>query len=177
MIQNKINRGKHISLFYGTARVNLKDFIPMQKTYKKTNGEIVYTDYDVTNASGIVFARMGVSKKEMIDYEVTDHEKINDLPILVAIQNVKLERPLQIAGHHVGRPGSHYTGSPSYMALDDDLAGNLIKDAIKANPHLRDKLEQIFLKNTYQLARTHWQFIIKKINRNTFLHVRISRML
>jgi len=143
LIKNKINRGQHISVFYGTARVNLKGFIPMQETYKK-NGVVMSTDCNITNASGVVFARMGVSQKEMIDYEVTDHEKINDLPILVAIQNVKLYRPLQIAGHHVGRPGSHYTGSPGYMILADDLAENLIKDSIKANPHLRDKLEQVF---------------------------------
>lgn len=133
-----------ISLFYGTARVNLDNFRPLTNNYRNTEGEQKTTDYDVSKAGSIIFARMTVSPGDGIGYEETDSSKKTDVPILVSIQQVKLDRPVQISGNHMGRPNKPYTGSPRCVFLPEDSAHRLLEDSVKANPHLRERLEGIF---------------------------------
>jgi len=134
---------KSVSVFYGTARVNLEGFEPLQKSFRNTNGQTIAVKYDVTSPDAIVFARMTTSPGDGIAYEETDPLKVSDVPILVSIHNIKLDKPLQISGYHMGRHDS-YTGSPSYVNLSTDSVDKLLKDAIKANPHLRTKLDELY---------------------------------
>lgn len=132
--------------YFMALQGNLKNFKPLQITYKNTSGRVIPIDCNLENVKGLVFARMAVSKKEAIPYEITDPAKTNDLPILVAVRNIKLNMPVQIAGYHIGRPGQEYTGSLSYKELTDLQAEALIKDAIKSNPSIKEPLEQLLRK-------------------------------
>jgi hypothetical protein len=136
-------QNKSVSVFYGTARVNLEGFKPLQNSFRNTNEQIIAVKYDVTSPDAIVFARMTTSPGDGIAYEETDSSKTIDVPILVSINNIKIDKPLQISGYHMGRSDS-YTGSPTYVNLSSDSAHRLLKDAIKVNPHLRTKLEELY---------------------------------
>jgi hypothetical protein len=135
---------RSVSVFYGTARMNLKDFEPLQKSYRNTKGEQTPIDYDPSRLDSIIFARMGTSPPDGISYEVTDPLKRTDVPILVSVQDIKLDKPLQISRHHMGDPSKPYTGAPKKAFLSDELAGKVLEDAVKANPRLKNRLEEIF---------------------------------
>ncbi len=145
--REKIDKLKHVSIFYGTARMNLNNFKLLQSTYKNTSGRVMPINLSLANIDGLVFASMGqYQKKEVIPYLITDPSKTNDLPILVAVHNIKLSMPVQIAGYHAGNPSQKYTGSPTFKELTDSQAKTLIKDAIKANPNMTEPLEQLLKK-------------------------------
>jgi hypothetical protein len=82
-----------------------------------------------------------------VEYEVKDPGKDFDVPVLVSIDAVKLEKPVQIIGRHIDDPDrKNYTGSPSSKKISDNAAKELVKDAMEANPGLKDRLESILYK-------------------------------
>ena len=135
---------KHRSVFYGTARKNLYGFIPLQRRFLNKDGEEAKVSTKAFDTDGIIFGRMATSPIDKIIYEELDPLKNSDVPILVSVQHIKLERPVQMVPRHIGDPKrAHYTGSPTYKKLSDKSALELLKDAIRANPSQKKELKAI----------------------------------
>lgn len=157
---------------YGTARKNLKQFVPLQKTYIDRNDEIKLIEGSYFKIDGILFAMMNTKERKdykyYIEYEQTDSTIRGDVPILVSAHDVKLYKPLQIARHHVGREISDppYEGSPTGKKITDNLAKKLLEDSAKANPKLRDKLNNVFIrffKEPFEEVEQEIEEVIKNI--------------
>lgn len=139
--------GPNIIIPYGTARKNIKSFVPLQRTYIRVNDEEEHIPDDYFNVDGIIFSRMTTKySRDKIEYEIKDPEKDKDVPILVSVHNIKLYRPIQITGSHIGDPNRKFTGSPKPNKISDELASELLEDAMETNPSLRDDLKSIYNK-------------------------------
>jgi hypothetical protein len=133
----------HIITFFGTARMNLRDFSTSQTGFRTADdpARTIEVDKKHFKATGIRFVRMTTTcPDEHVGYEVLDKRKCRNVPILVSIDEEKLKRPIQIVWRHLddAHHTEPYEGNPGFQKISDRFAKILLKDAMKVNPNTNE---------------------------------------
>lgn len=117
---------EHIIRYLGRFEKNYRSLKPDPKCYKSPDGRDVPLSPCVEVPWGAKF------------YMMEDMTTGTAKPLLVMIENIKLQVPLPI--DYMRHTGTGTRVGPTGKKLAGEFADNLLKDAIEANPGLKTRL-------------------------------------